>query len=97
LLGYKKQFSIFDSADTGKIISELLGSPDKQEIRTAQSVMSNWKAAFPHPGTGGKSGRERRAAAPRPALRALSGNLARLPVGGLRRSHPFAGGFVQNK
>jgi ATP-dependent DNA helicase Rep len=46
LLGYKKQFSIFDSADTGKIISELLGSPDKQEIRTAQSAMSNWKAAF---------------------------------------------------
>ncbi|MFZ2161956.1 MAG: UvrD-helicase domain-containing protein [Sideroxyarcus sp.] len=46
LLGYKKQFSIFDSADTGKIVSELLGSPDKQEIRTAQSVMSNWKAAF---------------------------------------------------
>ena len=46
LLGYKKQFSIFDSADTGKIISELLGSPDKQEIRGAQSAMSNWKAAF---------------------------------------------------
>jgi len=46
LLGYKKQFSIFDTADTGKIVSELLGSPDKQEIRTAQSVMSNWKAAF---------------------------------------------------
>ncbi|GAB4118813.1 MAG: UvrD-helicase domain-containing protein [Sideroxydans sp.] len=46
LLGYKKSFSIFDSADTGKIVSELLGSPDKQEIRAAQSVMSNWKAAF---------------------------------------------------
>ncbi len=46
LLGYKKQFSIFDTADTSKIISELLGSPDKQEIRTAQSVMSNWKACF---------------------------------------------------
>ncbi len=46
LLGYKKQFSIFDTADTSKIISELLGSPDKQEIRSAQSVMSNWKAAF---------------------------------------------------
>ena len=45
-LGYKKQFSIFDTADTGKIVSELLGSPDKQEIRAAQSVMSNWKAAF---------------------------------------------------
>jgi ATP-dependent DNA helicase Rep len=46
LLGYKKQFSIFDSADTAKVIGELLGSPDKQDIRTAQSVISNWKAAF---------------------------------------------------
>jgi ATP-dependent DNA helicase Rep len=46
LLGYKKQFSILDSADTAKIISELLGSPDKQDIRTAQSTISNWKAAF---------------------------------------------------
>lgn len=46
LLGYKKQFSIFDTADTGRIVSELLGGPDKQEIRSAQSVMSNWKAAF---------------------------------------------------
>jgi len=49
LLGYKKQFSIFDSADTGKIISELLGAPDKQDIRIAQSVMSNWKSAFISP------------------------------------------------
>lgn len=46
LLGYKKQFSIFDSADTAKIISELLGSPDKQDIRHAQSTISSWKAAF---------------------------------------------------
>ncbi|MBI3902004.1 MAG: UvrD-helicase domain-containing protein [Nitrosomonadales bacterium] len=46
LLGYKKQFSIFDSADTAKIVSELLGVPDKQDLRIAQSVMSNWKAAF---------------------------------------------------
>src|SRR5512140_3527358 len=46
LLGYKQQFSIFDSADTAKIVSELLGSPDKQDIRIAQSVISNWKAAF---------------------------------------------------
>ncbi|MBI5660312.1 MAG: UvrD-helicase domain-containing protein [Nitrosomonadales bacterium] len=46
LLGYKKQFSIFDSEDTAKIISELLGLPDKQEIRLAQSVISNWKSAF---------------------------------------------------
>ncbi len=49
LLGYKKQFSIFDTADTGKIISELLGGPDKQDIRMAQSMMSNWKAAFVSP------------------------------------------------
>ena len=49
LLGYKKQFSIFDSADTAKIISELLGAPDKQDIRIAQSVMSNWKSSFTSP------------------------------------------------
>ncbi len=49
LIGYKKQFSIFDSADTAKIISELLGSPDKQDIRQAQSMMSNWKANFVSP------------------------------------------------
>ncbi len=49
LLGYKKQFSIFDSADTAKIISELLGAPDKQDIRNAQSVISNWKAGFISP------------------------------------------------
>ncbi|CAH1210226.1 ATP-dependent DNA helicase Rep [Candidatus Nitrotoga sp. BS] len=49
LLGYKKQFSIFDSADTAKIISELLGAPDKQDIRIAQSVMSKWKSSFTSP------------------------------------------------
>ncbi len=49
LLGYKKQFSIFDTADTGKIISELLGAPDKQDIRLAQSIISNWKAGFVQP------------------------------------------------
>lgn len=49
LLGYKKQFSIFDTADTGKIISELLGAPDKQDIRLAQSIISNWKAGFISP------------------------------------------------
>jgi ATP-dependent DNA helicase Rep len=49
LIGYKKQFSIFDSADTAKIVSELLGSPDKQDIRQAQSMMSNWKANFISP------------------------------------------------
>ncbi len=49
LLGYKKSFSIFDTADTGKIISELLGAPDKQDIRLAQSIISNWKSGFVSP------------------------------------------------
>jgi len=49
LLGYKRQFSIFDRADTEKIISELLGAPDKQDIRSAQSVMSSWKSSFTSP------------------------------------------------
>ncbi len=49
LLGYKKQFSIFDTADTARIIGELLGSPDKQDIRIAQCVISNWKAALLSP------------------------------------------------
>ncbi len=49
LLGYKKQFSVFDSSDTVKIISELLGVPDKQDIRLAQSLISNWKSGFISP------------------------------------------------
>lgn len=49
LLGYKKKFSIFDSADTAKIISELLGMPDKLDIRSAQGVMSRWKSSFTSP------------------------------------------------
>ncbi len=46
LLGYKKQFSVFDSADTAKIISELLGAPDKQDIRIMQGALSRWKTSF---------------------------------------------------
>jgi ATP-dependent DNA helicase Rep len=46
LLGYKKQFSVFDTTDTARIIGEILGSPDKQDIRNAQCALSNWKAAF---------------------------------------------------
>lgn len=49
VLGYKKQFSILDAADTAKIIAELLAAPDKQEIRSAQGVISNWKSAFVAP------------------------------------------------
>ena len=49
LLGYKPQFSIFDSSDTGKIISELTNSGDKQELRDIQMQLSNWKSAFVSP------------------------------------------------
>jgi ATP-dependent DNA helicase Rep len=49
LLGYKPQFSIFDSSDTWKIFSELTSSADKQEIRDMQTQISNWKSAFVSP------------------------------------------------
>lgn len=49
LLGYKPQFSIFDSSDSWKIISELTNSGDKQEIRDIQTQLSNWKSAFISP------------------------------------------------
>jgi ATP-dependent DNA helicase Rep len=49
LLGYKPQFSIFDSSDTWKIISELSSISDKKEIRDIQSRISNWKSAFVSP------------------------------------------------
>ncbi|MEI7455443.1 MAG: UvrD-helicase domain-containing protein [Nitrosomonadales bacterium] len=49
LLGYKPKFSIFDSSDTFKIISELTNSGDKQEIRDIQTQISNWKSAFVAP------------------------------------------------
>ena len=49
LLGYKPQFSIFDSSDTWKIYSELANSGDKQEIRDMQTQISNWKSAFISP------------------------------------------------
>ncbi|MDZ4200861.1 MAG: UvrD-helicase domain-containing protein [Gallionella sp.] len=49
LLGYKPQFSIFDSSDSWKILSELTNSGDKQEIRDLQTQISNWKSAFISP------------------------------------------------
>ena len=49
LLGYKPQFSIFDSSDTAKIFSELSNSADKQEIRDMQTRVSSWKSAFISP------------------------------------------------
>ena len=49
LLGYKPQFSILDSGDVWKILSELTNSGDKQEIRDLQTQISNWKSAFVSP------------------------------------------------
>ncbi len=49
LLGYKPQFSIFDSSDSVKILSELTNSSDKQLLRNLQTQISNWKAAFISP------------------------------------------------
>jgi ATP-dependent DNA helicase Rep len=49
LLGYKPQFSIFDSSDTWKIYSELTGSSSNQEIRNLQANISNWKSALVSP------------------------------------------------
>ena len=41
--GYKKQFSILDSADAAKIIGELLGSTGREMIFKAQHQISLWK------------------------------------------------------
>ncbi|MBP8277515.1 MAG: UvrD-helicase domain-containing protein, partial [Propionivibrio sp.] len=48
-LGYKPQFSIFDSADCYGIFSDLAGSSDKATIRRLQSLVSNWKNALVSP------------------------------------------------
>ena len=48
-LGYKPQFSIFDSTDCYGIISDLAGSVDKATIRRLQTLISNWKNALTPP------------------------------------------------
>ena len=49
-IGYKPQFSILDSADATKIISDMLSTTDKQEIRRVQGLISRWKNAGADPG-----------------------------------------------
>ncbi|NUE65775.1 DNA helicase Rep [Snodgrassella sp. ESL0253] len=49
--GYKKQFSILDSADAGKIISELLGSSGREMVFKAQHQISLWKNSLLTPET----------------------------------------------
>ena len=45
VLGYKPQFSILDAADAGKIVSDILASTDKAEVRRVQNAISRWKNA----------------------------------------------------
>ena len=46
LLGYKPQFSILDSSDSFKILSDVLATTDKQLLRKTQWQISQWKNAF---------------------------------------------------
>jgi ATP-dependent DNA helicase Rep len=46
VLGYKKQFSILDSSDSYKILSDTLATTDKQLLRKTQWQISSWKNAF---------------------------------------------------
>jgi ATP-dependent DNA helicase Rep len=48
-LGYKPQFSILDSADAAGIVSDILKTTDKQEIRRLQNFISRWKNAMLSP------------------------------------------------
>ncbi len=48
-LGYKPRFSILDSADAMKIVSDILATTDKDEIRGAVSTISRLKNDFVSP------------------------------------------------
>ncbi len=48
-LGYKPQFSVLDAADAQKVISEIVKATDKQTLRRAAAVISNWKNALLDP------------------------------------------------
>ncbi len=48
-LGYKPQFSILDSADSFKILADILATTDKQLLRKTQWQISAWKNAIISP------------------------------------------------
>lgn len=48
-LGYKPTFSILDSSDSGKIISDIMVTTDKNLIRSFQHQISLWKNSFYSP------------------------------------------------
>lgn len=49
LLGYKPQFSILDSSDSYKVLSDILSTTDKQLLKKTQWQISAWKNAFINP------------------------------------------------
>ena len=49
LLGYKPQFSILDSSDSFKILSDVLATTDKKLLKNTQWQISAWKNAFVNP------------------------------------------------
>jgi ATP-dependent DNA helicase Rep len=49
VLGYKPQFSILDSSDSFKILSDILATTDKQLLKKTQWQISGWKNAFVNP------------------------------------------------
>jgi ATP-dependent DNA helicase Rep len=49
LLGYKPQFSILDSSDSFKILSDVLATTDKKLLKNTQWQISAWKNAFINP------------------------------------------------
>lgn len=49
VLGYKPQFSILDSADSYKILADILATTDKQLLRKTQWQISAWKNALISP------------------------------------------------
>lgn len=46
LIGYKPRFSVLDAADAQKILSDILKTTDKNGLRQAAAVVSNWKNAL---------------------------------------------------
>lgn len=45
-LGFKPQFSILDSSDSFKVLSDILATTDKQLLKKTQWQISGWKNAF---------------------------------------------------
>lgn len=58
LLGYKPRFSILDSADSFKTLSDILATTDKQLLKRTQWRISQWKNDFITPDLAAKQAEE---------------------------------------